>query len=277
MSEYKLPKIITVAQQKGGAGKSTLVKTLTNYLALEKNEKILNIDLDYSGFLTMLYKEYKQENLEGNIGEIFKTKKERDFSKVKRVNVHKNIDLICFDPSLPDKEKSLASEEQITFILMRYLIDEIENLQKYNYIIIDTHNDFLLFTKNAIAVSDIVLSPLDPAEEEGFVSTRMDFEMEKFRNSLIEPMSGKSYVNADTYIIGNKIMHNWSDHQDFLNEVKTRDDYLTYIPLKALLAKASRKVITIEEMIGKNKREHEKFYNEYTKAMNKIYNAINKK
>ncbi|SIK31564.1 Septum formation inhibitor-activating ATPase [Mycobacteroides abscessus subsp. abscessus] len=47
--------IVTINHQKGGTGKSTLTKNITNYLAYEKGKKVLNIDGDYSGYLSIAY------------------------------------------------------------------------------------------------------------------------------------------------------------------------------------------------------------------------------
>lgn len=63
MNNEKMPIVVTVNQQKGGVGKSTLVKLLTNHLALEKDKKVLNIDGDYSGYLTHLYGVFDAEKV----------------------------------------------------------------------------------------------------------------------------------------------------------------------------------------------------------------------
>lgn len=276
MSEkVKLPVVITISQQKGGAGKSTITKNLTTYLALNKEKKVLNIDGDYSGFLSLLYGVFDSEN---NIGELFKVRKDEDeLPPLKYHEVHENIDLIAFDSNLNEKIKLLNGTEGQSHILIQWLMQNKQLLSEYDYIIIDTHNDFELFTKNAVSISDIVLAPLDPAENDEFVSTRMEYEFQKFKKQLVDPFTGKSYVKASLYTIGNKIMHNHSDHQQFLTRLMQRDDYLTWIPHKSLFVKASKEIKTMEDMIGRNRKVHEKFYNQYKEAMKKIEEVINNK
>lgn len=271
-NEQTSPVVITVSQQKGGAGKSTLTKNLTTHFALNKGKKILNIDGDYSGFLSLLYGVFDQEK---SIGELFKYNNDmKNLPQLKFHKVHENIDLIAFDSNLNEKIKLLNGTEGQSHILIKWMMQYKSILSYYDYIFIDTHNDFELFTKNAVSVSDIVLAPLDPAENKGFVSTRMVYEFEKFKNQLVEPITGKSYVKANLYTIGNKIMHNVADHQKFLDNLKQMDDYLTWIPHKALYVQASKEITTIEDMIGSQKKRHEYFYEQYKEAMHKIENVI---
>lgn len=272
-----LPNIITVNQQKGGVGKSTIVKILTNYLALDKDRKVLNIDGDYSGYLTHLYGVF---DAEGHIGELFKlhnVKGENEHKpNIKFHKIHKNIDLINYDSKLNEKEKKLLGEDQISFIMLKWMFDNEEKLSEYDYIIIDTHNDFELFTKNAITMSDIVLAPLDPAEDEEFVTTRMEYEFNNLEKNLVEPISKNSYVNANLYTIGNKVKHNWAEDQKFLNILEQRDDYLTYFPNKSLIVQASKEVKTMKEIIGDQMSKHKEFYENYQSIMKKIEDVINK-
>ncbi|MBO1925663.1 ParA family protein [Staphylococcus epidermidis] len=129
---------------KGGVDKSTITKNLTTYLAIDQNKRVLNIDEDYSLYLTTnLYDLYENQ---GNIGEWFTL--DDDGSKdVNYYTIHPNIDLVVGDPHLNDKIKNLTNEEGTTFILMKWLINHLEKLSVYDYLLIDTHNDFDTFTK----------------------------------------------------------------------------------------------------------------------------------
>jgi chromosome partitioning protein len=273
----EFPIVITVNQQKGGTGKSTLTKNITNYLALIKGKKVLNIDGDYSGYLTLAY--YDVRDKEGTIGEVFKPENLGENASVPNVkfhNIHENIDLVAYDSNIHNRCKYIRDEANNRYILIQWLQNE-ELLKSYDYILIDTHNDFELFTQNAIAVSDIVLAPLDPSDDmQEIVSTRMDYEFSKLRNQLIHPFTGKPFIKANMYTIGNKIMHNFGTHQEFLSQLqRKRDDYLTYFPHKALFAKAAKEVSTFEDMMKKSNGNHEKFYTQYQEAMETIYQAIN--
>ncbi|MCG2076193.1 ParA family protein [Staphylococcus epidermidis] len=275
-NQEEFPIVVTINQQKGGTGKSTLTKSITNYLALNKNKKVLNIDGDYSGYLTLAY--YNVRDKDGTIGELFKTENIGENSSIPSVKFHKihdNIDLVAYDSDIHNRCKYIRDEANNRYILIMWLQNE-KLLKAYDYILIDTHNDFDLFTQNAIAVSDIVLAPLDPSDNvQEIVSTRMDYEFAKLKKQLIHPFTGKPFIKANMYTVGNKIMHNFGTHQEFLTQLQQRDDYLTYFPHKALFAKAAKEVKTFEEMMKENKGNHEKFYEKYQNAMETIYQAIN--
>ncbi|HDG8789429.1 TPA: ParA family protein [Staphylococcus aureus] len=272
VKEDKFPTIVTISQQKGGTGKSTITKNLTNYLALDKNKKVLNIDGDYSVYLTTnLYNVYETQ---GNIGEIF-TKDNKDGSKnVCYYNVHPNIDLVVGDPYLHEKLNSLEMEEGKSFYLLRWVSKHQKELSEYDFIIIDTHNDFSLFTKNAIVISDVVLAPLDPSDPKGTSATRMEFEFKKLERDLLDPISNKPYVNANFYIIGNRIAKNTASHKEFLKLIQERKDYLTWIPRKELFVKASKEIKTMDQMNKEESNRHNTFYSEYSEAMERIYSVI---
>ncbi|MBM6202805.1 ParA family protein [Staphylococcus epidermidis] len=271
----KLPTIVTVNQQKGGAGKSTVTKNLTTYLALNKNKRVLNIDGDYSLYLTTnLYNVYEKQ---GNIGDLFTLNNlENGCNKdVQYYTVHPNIDLIVGDPHLNEKQRKLTSEDGTSFILMKWLMNHTDKVSEYDYIVIDTHNDFDIFTKNAIAISDVVLAPLDPSEKNESITTRMEYELHKLEKQLVEPLSDKSYVDVTLYTIGNKIAKNTASHREFLNSIQQRDDYLTWFPQKELFVKASKEIKTMEDMMKADNNKHDIFYKQYLEAMEHIYNVIN--
>ncbi|HDG5418327.1 TPA: hypothetical protein PF072_002583 [Staphylococcus aureus] len=94
---------------------------------------------------------------------------------------------------------------------------------------------------------------------------------------FIEQISNKTYINLDFYTIGNKILRNTASHRDFLESIKHREDYITWLPQKELFVKASKEIKTMKEMIEKdnNKTMRDIYYKQYLEAMDKIYNVIN--
>ncbi|MGC9650952.1 ParA family protein [Staphylococcus warneri] len=196
---------------------------------------MLNIDGDYSLYLTTnLYNVYEKQ---GNIGDLFTLDNlENGGNKdVQYYTVHPNIDLIVGDPHLNEKQRKLTSEEGTSFILMKWLMNHTDKISNYDYIVIDTHNDFDIFTKNAIAISDVVLAPLDPSEKNESITTRMEYELHKLEKQLVEPLSNESYVDVNLYTIGNKIAKNTASHREFLNSIQQREDYLTWLPQKRII------------------------------------------
>ncbi|MCH4519530.1 ParA family protein [Staphylococcus haemolyticus] len=267
--------IVTINHQKGGTGKSTLTKNITNYLAYEKGKKVLNIDGDYSGYLSIAY--YDVKDPQGTIGEVFKPENVGADSEMPNVKYHKiddNISLVAYDSILNQRTNYLLGERNNRYVLIKWFLND-PVIKEFDYIIIDTHNDFGLFTQNAIAISDIVLAPIDPSEDEQeTVQTRMDYEFNKLKKELINPFTDESYVKANMYLVGNKFMHNFGEHQKFLKQLQERDDYLTYFPHKALFAKAAKQNKPFEELMKNDSGNHKRFYEQYKIAMEAIYEKL---
>lgn len=72
-----------------------LIKNITNYLAYEKGKKVLNINSDYSGYITIAYCDVNDP--QGTISEVFKLENVSADSKMPSVKYHKiddNIGLV---------------------------------------------------------------------------------------------------------------------------------------------------------------------------------------
>ena len=152
-----MTKIITFAAIKGGVGKTTLAYNFGSWLA-DKNKRILFIDFDHQCNLSQTYNIYDQK---GSVGNILRPENE-----VIIQHVADNIDLIAGDMHLDDIETTIENKTNKNMMLYLWLYDNYEksNISSYDYIIIDCHPDFSTATKNAIIVSDDILSPITPSE-----------------------------------------------------------------------------------------------------------------
>ncbi len=148
-----MAKILAIANQKGGVGKTTTSINLSSALAvLEK--KVLLIDADPQanatsglGFDSSLKK----------IGTYELFDKKIEFDKIVYNTSVKNLKLIPSHIDLVAVEIELVNKKKREFILKKSL-EEISN--KFDYVLIDCPPSLGLITLNALTASDSVIIPI---------------------------------------------------------------------------------------------------------------------
>ena len=146
-------RIIAVANQKGGVGKTTTSTNLSACLA-ELNKKVLLIDIDPQGNGTSGVGVNKNE-LENTVYEMIIGECEIEECLLK--NVIDNLDLLPSNVNLSGAEIDLIGVEAREFILKKK-IDEIKD--NYDFIIIDCPPSLNMLTVNAMTTADSVLVPI---------------------------------------------------------------------------------------------------------------------
>lgn len=147
-------KIITIANQKGGVGKTTTVVNIAAGLA-EKGKKVLCIDLDPQGNLS----DYLGYDFEGTRTIVDVLKGQARLSECVVSAKNEPIDYIPADITLATADMFLAQtmcREQI----LRKAIASDENIGKYDYILIDCLPSLGILVTNALAAADGVIVPV---------------------------------------------------------------------------------------------------------------------
>ena len=178
--------IITFTAIKGGVGKTTLTLNYGDWLA-KHGKKVLLIDLDHQCNLTTVFEKTRRNN---TIAEAFK--EDDNAQKVKIDSVGPNLDLIAGFIDLDVLGSYLennSNKEMMLFMWFKNNSDSL-NLTDYDYILIDTHPDFSTITKNAIAISNYLLSPITPSEHGYNAKFDLETRLEKFRKSLFDYRTG---------------------------------------------------------------------------------------
>ncbi len=154
---YK-PVVITVANQKGGVGKTTTVANIAASLA-DGGARVLVIDCDYQANVTSLLcgddqLKKKEKTLTHAI------KNDLSFDQVAVTTSFKNIDLVPSNRELDDLREQLVGQPN-QFKLVEAMLD-CEKIKEYDFVIIDTHPSLDCFFQSAVAASNFYIIPLFP-------------------------------------------------------------------------------------------------------------------
>ncbi len=143
--------IITVANQKGGVGKTDLTVNLASYLAA-MGKKTLIIDLDPQANATTYLMKRRPRITTCDLLLDDKIKLSDAITKTRIRNLH----LVAGNPTLNIAQIHLMSDAGMQFKLKRKLSDI-----RYDYVFIDTPPSLGMLTINALTASDEVLVPLN--------------------------------------------------------------------------------------------------------------------
>ena len=146
-------RIIAVANQKGGVGKTTTTINLSACLA-EQGEKVLVIDMDPQGNTTSGFGVDKND-LDDTIYELLIG--ESDVQECIIENVMENLSLIPSNVNLSGAEIELIGVNRKEYILR----EQIHPLRdQYDFIIIDCPPSLIILTINSMTTADSVLVPI---------------------------------------------------------------------------------------------------------------------
>ncbi len=150
-----MSKIISIANQKGGVGKTTTAINLSSCLA-EHNKKVLLIDMDPQGNASSGLGVDKND-LDTTLYELLLGEVELKDAIIDLEERIKNLSLIPSTNELSGAEIELLDVDNKEFIL-KEIIDTIK--RKYDYIIIDCPPSLSTLTINALTASDSVIVPI---------------------------------------------------------------------------------------------------------------------
>ena len=153
-------KVIAVANQKGGVGKTTTAANLGVGL-VRRGKKVMLIDADPQGSLSLSLGIEKPDNLESTIANVMERivvdkEIEPEFAVVQ---TKEGIDLMPANIELSGIEVRLVNEMSRERVLKRYVDTK---RQDYDFIIIDCMPSLGMMTFNALCSADSIIIPTTP-------------------------------------------------------------------------------------------------------------------
>lgn len=147
----------TVANQKGGVGKTTSVVALAGLLA-QRNKRVLLIDTDPHGSLTS-YFNYEMDSLPYSLFDLFQAPRPTRelFSKVALVTRFHGLTLLPASISLATLERTSSAREGMGLVLKRLLVEIKED---FDVVIIDCPPVLGVMMVNALAACDRIVVPV---------------------------------------------------------------------------------------------------------------------
>ena len=220
-------RVIAVANQKGGVGKTTTAINLSACLA-EKGQKVLAIDMDPQGNMTSglgIDKDEVEKNIyDLMIGQV-------GVEEVLQKEAIENLDIIPTSIDLSAAEIELIGVDDKEFIIRNAIAPIKDN---YDYIIIDCPPSLSMLTINAMTTADSVLVPIqcEYYALEGLSQILQTVEMVKKRLNPDLELEGVVFTMYDARTnLSLEVVENVKKH---LNETI----YKTIIPRNVRLAEA---------------------------------------
>ena len=181
---------------------------------------------------------------------------------------------------LDDIETNIENKTNKNMLLYMWLSDNYDslNLAKYGYIILDTHPDFATATKNAVIISNAILSPITPSEHGYAAKFNLEERVDELRKEAIDFSSRTSYVTAELFFIANMIRHNTKSSHELLNVIKDDERVLATIPEKELFNRSTLDKQSLSSMANDHRTyvKQRQFFDELDNTFKEVTEKLSK-
>ncbi|WP_210362659.1 ParA family protein [Borreliella valaisiana] len=210
----KKPKIISIANIKGGVGKSVLT-IIFSFILKSLDKKVLLIDFDPQNSLTSYFFKYIKSLSKNNVYSFLKEDSNANLDKY-LIKIHDNVYLIPSHPSLHLFNKENTSYKEL---FLKHRLERVLPNYNFNYVIIDTPPNLDSLLDNALNITNTLIIPIQVE--------RFSVESLSILMKYIEKVSMYLDKNIDIAIIENQFMKNRNTFKNIENSIK--DKYGKYI------------------------------------------------
>ena len=150
-------RIWSIANQKGGVGKTTSVVSLGGLLA-ERGARVLLVDLDPHGSLTSYFR-YDPGSLETSLYDLFFNQRSKDLDYIRQVirpTSSKGVNLLPATTALATLERQVSGQDGMGLVLAKTLAQLWDD---YDYALIDTPPILGVLLVNALAACQRLVIP----------------------------------------------------------------------------------------------------------------------
>ena len=274
-------KVISFVGIKGGIGKTSLAKEFIEKLKRElrqrgSEKKILALDLDHQCNLTQAHGLYESE---GTVVNIFKRQ-----GDVVIHHIDEQLDMISGAMDLDVIESELETKTFKDMLLYMWLDKNYDDVDadQYEYVVIDCRPDFSIATRNAVAISDMLLSPIIPSQYSLDSRQNLETRLQMYADENIDYKTGESNIDAELYFLGNMIKHNTLASKELVKQLENDPKVLGFVPYKELFIRATiadsengvqpsvYDLIEKDEYNGIRLSDHRHFFYELDGVLNKV-------
>lgn len=212
-------KVISIANLKGGVGKTVTTINTSYILATEHDKRVLVVDNDQQGNTSKFFGVYGYDK--PSMTEVLKRTARAD--QVIQHTTHPNIDIISANLSLAEAEKAVLMDSTVPQqIRLKAVLYQVKD--KYDYVIIDNAPSLGMCVINALTTSDYLIIP---AKIDKFTFDGVD--------SLLNQLATvRTYFNSQLELLGTLITsyrRNDSNQQgiEWLRQVEKYKTFASFI------------------------------------------------